>query len=163
MHADILVFVDLLSRVRSTFREIHLLLERDSRFRDVTTALIPFTGVDSISSSKRTSLSFAIDADLSTWHDVNRKAVSVSLIIGHFQDKWHLTREHGWSGQEIGFEAVDSRDTAYLTPDALMADLERAAILLKNEFTAFLKTVPENGKTGSGKTGSGSEVSPRFP
>ncbi|MDC8011196.1 hypothetical protein [Tahibacter soli] len=138
MNDDICEFIEATARTLAIFRKNADALREDSRFKNVTTALIPWTNTSSFTEQKTTSLNFTIDADLLRWTNINKKAVSACVVICCTEGRWRLECEYGWSGQEIGFDQVEDETIEYDTADSLVEDLEGRSIALLRSFEAFL-------------------------
>jgi uncharacterized protein YfiM (DUF2279 family) len=137
-YEETLEFMDALAEVRDILRDIHIFMERSGDFSGVSTSLLPFSGQGSFESSRRTSLNFSIDGELKSWVDANRKAIGFSLVVSHFEGKWTLDSEYGWSGQDVGWDPIGSSSSVYETARDLIVDLSAVAMGLRSSALEFL-------------------------
>ena len=117
----ILNFLTVLAHVRRMFRQIHILAEKTKLFRRVTTTVNPFTTANAEGyADQGTTIQLSLEAELLEPPSPDRKAFGASLLLRHNCDVWVLEAEIGWSGQEVGWDPVDSKDVTEATIEAMM-------------------------------------------
>jgi len=137
---ETLELMEALAGVQVILGDIHSAMENSGRFINITNLLIPISGQGAFEDSKRTSLSFFVEGDLKRWIDANKKATGFSLSISHFEGKWSLEYEHGWGGQDVGWDPVVSFNSVYESPRDLIPDLTAAALKLQSMALEFLSS-----------------------
>lgn len=108
----ILRFMGFLATMRSMFRTEHLFAEKHSALRDVSTMVIPFQS-ESIGgdyAEEGVTLQIALNAELVSPLDDDRKALGMSLLIRRCTNEWIFEAEIGWTGREVGWDPLDARE-----------------------------------------------------
>lgn len=140
-HSEVLDLIAALAAAREIFREIHIFMEETNLFSDVSTAMIPFSSHSSIFDSRRMSINFAINGELKAWVDHNKKAFGLSLVLCHSDGQWSLESGYGWSGQEVGWDPIQSSDMVFATTCEMIASIEVFAINLRSSGLEFMSTI----------------------
>lgn len=111
----VLDFLVWMAHARSGFRELHIATERDPLFISVSTILAPIG-----ESREEAMLSLSLLADLRRPIDQSRSGLGVAIELRFVEDKWVIDAEVGWSGKDIGWDAIDSRSSVLIS----LAELE---------------------------------------
>ena len=118
---SILDFLSLLASIRAGFRRIHIFSEECGLFRRVITTVNPFmvANADGYADGGVT-IQFGLDAELLTPPNLERKALGASLLLRRKSGMWVLEAEIGWSGEQVGWDSIDSRDTTETTIEGVI-------------------------------------------
>ena len=116
----VLRFLGFLSEVQTMFRKVHLDAELDRALRDVSTSVLPFKTEASDYADHGVTICVALNAELVTPIDSDKKAIGMSLMLRHAQVHWIAEAETGWTGQATGWDQFDEREAQVATLEELM-------------------------------------------
>jgi hypothetical protein len=119
----VLEFLVFLAHVRALFRQVHLFAEESPALRDVSTTVIPFKGEPSDYADRGVNVSVALNAEVLNPTNSERKAIGMSLLLRRSGGLWIAEAEVGWTGDRIGWDPFDSKETQATSIDEIMAKI----------------------------------------
>ena len=139
----ILRFLVYLADVRSMFRQVHLVAEKNSAFRVVSTEIIPFKGAPSDYAQDGVTLSVALNAELRKPINSEERALGFSLLLRYAQSRWIIEAEVGWNGETVGWDSLDSREMQASSIEELIRVVNPLVEWMGSRFTEESAGLPQ--------------------
>lgn len=132
-------FISSLAQAKAALSQVHIFMEKSGEFYSVDSSVIPFViGVEG-GRERRVSLSLYVNGELKKWNDENKRAFGVLLAARYDNNGWTLDGEFGWSGRDIGWDAVYSFEISFDSFDDLSSELVDSARRLSEDSIAYIR------------------------
>ncbi|MES2570129.1 MAG: hypothetical protein V4710_08745 [Verrucomicrobiota bacterium] len=139
----ILNFLTFLAEVRAMFRQVHLFAENNPALHAVSTMVIPFKGEPSDYADDGVTLSIALNAELRKPSGSEKKAIGMSILLRHAGGRWHAECGVGWTGEQVGWDPVDSKEVQAVSIDEISSQVPPLVEWAGIRFREELAKLPE--------------------
>lgn len=136
--APVIFLISSFSQAKIILSQVHIFMEKSGAFSSVSSSVIPFVTEASFGQEGRASLSLYVNGELKKWSDENKKAFGVLLAARYANGGWTLDSEFGWSGCDVGWDAVSSSELSFDSFDELGRELVSRARRLSEDSIAYI-------------------------
>ncbi len=123
-----------LAETEAVFRGVHIVCERNLAFRAVSTSVIPFKAKPSDYADEGVTIEIALNAELRYPCAPERKAIGMSLLLRHSGNYWIAEAEVGWSGVQIGWDPLHSKEAVAESIEDIMDKISPMVEWVANQF-----------------------------
>ena len=138
----VLRFVGFLAVVRSMFRQTHLFAEKQRSLQSVSTSVEPFKVEDSAYADEGVTLTLALNANLRKPPSSERQAVGMTLLLRRREGRWIAEAEVGWTGRDVGWDPLASKEIECASPEDLMAKVPPLVTWMDATFRETVEKLP---------------------
>lgn len=116
----ILRFIEFLAQVSASFNKVAIFAENQTSLHTVTTRVSPFKGESSEYAEEGATIAVFLNAELRAPVDSEKKALGMSLLLRHTAGLWVAEAEVGWSGEMVGWDPIESKESRATSIEELM-------------------------------------------
>jgi len=128
-----------LADVRAKFRDVHIAMQQDRQFCEVSTDVFPGKTQVCEYADYGVTLSVALNCELCKPISEDKKALGMSVLVRHSNGVWVCEFELGWSGQAVGWDAFDSTTVESATIEMFIESITSGTSHLCEKFLEFVK------------------------
>lgn len=128
-----------LAEARAKFRDVHIAMQKDRQFCEVSTDVFPGKTQACEYADYGVTLSVALNCELCKPISEDKKALGMSVLVRHSNGVWVCEFELGWSGLAVGWDAFDSTTVESATIEMLLEDIPSGTNQLCEKFLEFVK------------------------
>lgn len=132
-----------LADVRAQFRTVHIAIQKDAQFYEVSTDVFVGRTQACEYADYGVTLSVALNCELCTPISADKKAIGMSVLIRHSNGVWVSEFELGWSGQAAGWDTFDSTTNQSAAIEQLIEGIAGPTNQLCEKFLQVVKNLED--------------------